>query len=378
MTSIIGNAIKFIILLLSAMLGELELHPSIEFLVTLFGVFVLADKLKLATEELSERLGENFGGLLLAFTGNLPEIMISLFALRKGMVNVVKASISGAIVGNLLFGLGLAIMAGGLTRPILYFKRRPARVQSSMVLLACCGLLIPALFHFSNENEVEQLSLQISVILITMYVFGLIFTFFTHSNLPPIHADDYESDNEMGAVEAIPADEIPSTITRPVSHSPEKIQHHKSIWNPVLRLIFFGALLAYVSEILTSSIDPISKNFGLSDVFMGVIVLSLAGNIGEYLNAISFARRGKIDLTIQATMGSATQVSLLVAPVLVFSSYFMSKPMNLNFTLYEVAAVLIAATVTRTFTYDGESHWFEGSMLVGIYLILGLGFYHLS
>lgn len=374
----VTNVIKMMILLLSALVGELELHPTMEFVITLVGVFVLADKLKLATEELSEKLGENFGGLLLAFTGNLPEIMISLFALKKGLVNVVKASISGAIIGNLLFGLGLAIFAGGLKSKILLFNRRPARVQSSMVLLACCGLLIPALFHFSNEQEVEQLSLQISFILLIMYVFGLVFTFYTHKNAPYPPENEENAVADMGGLEARINEELPSNITRPVTHLPEKIHHHKSIWNPVLRLIIFGALLAYVSEILTDSLEPIAKKFGLSDVFMGVIVLSLAGNIGEYLNAISFARRGKFDLTIQATMGSATQVSLLVAPLLVFSSYFLGKPMNLNFTLYEVAAVLIAATVTRTFTYDGESHWFEGSMLVGIYFILGFGFYHLS
>ncbi len=375
--SFVAKVIKILVLLLSALVGELEMHPTVEFIITLIGVFVLADKLKLATEELSEKLGENFGGLLLAFTGNLPEIMISLFALKKGLVNVVKASISGAIVGNLLFGLGLAIVAAGLQSKMLVFNRRPARVQSSMVLLACCGLLIPALFHFSNEHEVEQLSLQISVILILMYIFGLIFTFYTHKTSQQL-PDNEDATADLGAVEAKISDELPSNITRPITHLPEKMHTHRSIWNPVLRLIFFGALLAYVSEILTDSLEPIANNFGLSDVFMGVIVLSLAGNIGEYLNAISFARRGKFDLTIQATMGSATQVSLLVAPLLVFSSYYLGKPMNLNFTLYEVAAVLIAATVTRTFTYDGETHWFEGTMLVGIYFILGFGFYHLS
>lgn len=367
--------IKAILVICSAGLTFIELAPIVEFSLSLIAIFILADSLKGSTEEISEKLGDNVGGLLLAFMGNLPEILISMMALNKGLTSVVKASISGAIIGNLLFGLGLAIVAGGLHSSLLTFNRRVARVQSSMVILASCGLLIPALFHISNEREVETLSLQISFVLITMYVLSLVFTLITHEKLFSISTNDLnrnQPNDEDKTDSSLKSIESESTPQNP------KLHHNVPIWKSVVKLAIAAVLLGLVSEVVTDALGPISKEFGFTDVFMGVILLSLAGNVGEYLNAISFARAGKIDLTIQATMGSATQVSLLVAPVLVFGSHYMQKPMNLNFTLYEVCAVLMAASVTRTFTYDGESHWLEGSLLIGIYIILGLGFFHLT
>jgi Ca2+:H+ antiporter len=137
-------------------------------------------------------------------------------------------------------------------------------------------------------------------------------------------------------------------------------------------------MLGFISEVLTDSLIPMSSQFGFSEIFTGVILLALGGNIGEYWNAILFARSGKMDLAIESTMGSTTQIALLVSPLLVFYSYIRQVPLNLNFSIYEVAGVVVAACVTRTFTYDGESHWLEGTMMVGVYIILGLGFFHIS
>ncbi|MFM1800782.1 MAG: putative cation exchanger YfkE [Planctomycetota bacterium] len=372
----VSHLFKTGIILFAILLTQFDFIPMINFIISLIAIFILADQLKLATESLSKRLGDNVGGLLMAFMGNLPEILISLMALSKGLINVVKASISGAIIGNLLFGLGLAIIYGGARAQILTFNRHVVRVQSAMVIMASCGLLIPALFHISNEVEVEHLSLEISLVLITIYCLSLLFTFVTHEKLLSI--------KKTAGSEVVPENveeasfSVISTLLSPLARELERKDIPVKLWSSVIKLSLSAIALGIVSEVLTDALIPISKQFGLTDVFMGVILLSLAGNIGEYLNAISFAGRGKLDLTMQATMGSATQIALLVAPVLVFSSHFMSKPMNLNFSLYEVAAVLMAATVVRSFTYDGETHWLEGCMLIGVYLMLGLGFYHLS
>lgn len=367
---------KSVIVMTAIGLSFFDISPSVEFIISLFAIFVLAEQLKQATEAISHKLGENVGGLLMAFMGNLPEIMISMLALSKGMVKVVQASISGAIIGNLLLGLGLAIVAGGMKSKILTFNRHIARVQSAMVLLASCGLVIPAVFHISNPVEVERMSLEIAFLLMSIYILSLVFTFVTHENLfAPGHVKPIDIDEENHA-QLLKS--VTSPMIAPILHKNEATEAVVPMWRIVCSLAISAVLLGFVSEVLTDALIPMSQQFGLTDVFMGVILLSTAGNVGEYLNAISFARSGKIDLTIQATMGSATQVSLFVAPVLVFTSYFMKQPLILNFSLYEVAAVLMAASVTRTFTYDGETHWLEGSMLTGVYIMLGLGFYHLA
>lgn len=372
--------IRWLLISLTITLSQFELAPLIEFFMSLIGIFLIAERLKIATEDLSEHLGQHIGGMLLGFMGNLPEIIVCMLALSKGMTTVVKASLSGSMIGNLLFGLGSAMVAGGLKFKVITFNRRMARIHSSLVVLATCGLLIPAIFHVSSQNAVESISLEISVILILLYVLSLIFTVYSardqalvqqsHSTDTAHVIDDDDGENEM-ALELLLIHQQPGTGT-------VELREKASIGSALSRLFFYAVLIALISEVLTDALIPVSNQFGFSDIFTGVILLSLGGNIGEYLNAISFARSGKMDLAVQATLGSATQVALLVSPVLVVFSIIIGDKMDLNFTSYEVASVLMAVMVTRSFTYDGESNWFEGVMMLAVYLILGLGFYHLA
>lgn len=383
--------IRWLLISLTISLSQFEVAPLIEFFMSLIGIFIIAERLKIATEDLCEHLGQHVGGMLLGFMGNLPEIIVSMLALSKGMVNVVKASLSGSMIGNLLCGLGAAMLAGGLQAGGLKYKsitfnRRMARIHSSLVVLAACGMLIPAIFHITSQNVVESISVEISIILIFIYVMSLIFTYYCSQNqleLPqpgmatgtiPMDLYDADDDDEVDTV-------APRTMTV-IQHIPASAQHeHRpkaSIRSALGRLFIYAIMIAFVSEVLTDALIPVSAQFGFSDVFTGVILLSLGGNIGEYLNAISFARAGKMDLAVQATLGSATQVALLVSPVLVLFSILIGDKMDLNFTSYEVASVLMAVMVTRSFTYDGETNWFEGAMMLSVYLILGLGFYHLT
>lgn len=374
------HLIRWLLISLTITLSQFELAPLVEFFMSLIGIFLIAERLKIATEDLSEHLGQHLGGMLLGFMGNLPEIIVCMLALSKGMTTVVKASLSGSMIGNLLFGLGAAMIAGGLKYKVITFNRRMARIHSSLVVLATCGLLIPAIFHVSSQNVVESISLEISVILILLYILSLVFTIYsardqafvqqTHSTDTAHVIDDDDEDNEM-ALELLLMHQKPGTGT-------VEMRQKASIGSALGRLFFYAVLIALVSEVLTDALIPVSNQFGFSDIFTGVILLSLGGNIGEYLNAISFARSGKMDLAVQATLGSATQVALLVSPVLVVFSIIIGDKMDLNFTSYEVASVLMAVMVTRSFTYDGESNWFEGVMMLAVYLILGLGFYHLS
>lgn len=345
---------------LSISFVKFDFEPSLEFLISLVGIFLIAEKLKEATEDLSVHLGEQFGGILLGLMGNLPEIVISLFALSKGLTPIVKASLTGSIIGNLLVGLGCAILAGSSKFKIVKFNIRAVRIHSSMVMLATCGLLIPAIFQLTSRKAVNSISISISWVLLMIYLLSLIFNLVTHKGL-------YNSPE--GSESQLPLEN---------TESDEQERPRVSIGSAIGRLVFNALLIAVVSEVLTGSLEPLSKQFGFSEVFTGVILLSLGGNIGEYLNAISFARKGKMDIAIQATMGSATQVALLVAPVLVLLSGILGDRMDLNFTSYEVASVLMAVSITRAFTYDGESHWFEGVMILSVYVILGFGFYYIS
>ena len=370
------HLIRWLLISLTITMSQFEMAPLIEFFMSLVGIFIIAERLKIAAEDLSEHLGQHFGGMLLGFMGNLPEIIVSMLALSKGMITVVKASLSGSMIGNLLFGLGAAMVAGGLKYKVLTFNRRMARIHSSLVVLATCGLLIPAIFHISSQNVVESISFEISIILILLYVMSLIFTIYSAQDF--VHTPHTDPNH--------PAEEVDTEFALQLkamhgsTASPEAIatRPQASIKSAVGRLFLYAVLIALVSEVLTDALIPVSAQFGFSDIFTGVILLSLGGNIGEYLNAISFARSGKMDMAVQATLGSATQVALLVSPVLVIFSILIGDKMDLNFTTYEVASVLMAVMVTRSFTYDGESNWFEGVMMLAVYMILGLGFYHLS
>jgi len=332
-----------------------EADPTLVFVSSGLAIVPLAGLLGKATESLSVYIGETLGGLLAATMGNAPELIISLFALKAGLHDVVKAAITGSIIGNLLLGMGLAIFIGGLNKVKLEFNRVSAGMSSGLLMLACVGLIVPAIFNFTAGQETE-LSTEISVVLFVAYILSLVFTLKTHRHL-----------FQTEAVKPIDGHE-----TREVE---EKLWNKKQA---IIILVLVTIGITLMSETLTGAIEPAAKTLGLTPIFAGVIFLSLFGNVTDMANSVRFARKGQMDLTIAISVGASTQVVMFVVPVLIFSSYFVGpKPLDLQFVPFEVVAIVIAVLVNRTLTTDGESHWMEGVMLLGVYLILAIGFFFL-
>ena len=303
-----------------------------------------------ATENLAVRLGETLGGLLNATMGNVPEMVIGVFALRKGLQSVVKASITGSLLGNVLLILGLSLLAGGARINTLRFNAQLAGVNSKLLLLATIGLIVPALFHFTSGAE-NRISLEIAAILFVAYLASLAFTLVTHKQL-------FVRKEAEGPIET--------------GREPWGMGRSFSV------LVVTAAALALMSEALTGAVEPTAHSLGLTPVFAGVFLLATVGNISSLMNAIQFARRDKMDLTLSVTLGAGAQVALLVAPVLVLAGQLMGQPMDLLFSRFEVVAIAIAVTVGRSITSDGESNWLEGVLLVAVYLMLGVGFYYMK
>ena len=299
-----------------------------------------------ATETLGVYLGPTLGGLLNASMGNAPELIIGAFALKHGLITVVKASLTGSILGNLLLTLGLAMFAGGLRYPRQKFNVHAARLSMSMMFLAVGGLMVPALFHFTSRSAEHEISLEIAAILLVVYVLSLIFTLFTHRKM-------FES-------------------VQPAELEVVKTQS----WKKALGLLAAATLvLALMSEILTDALEPATKQLGINEVFAGIILLASVSNISGMMNAVVFARKNQMDLAVSSVIGAATQIALLVAPALVLASLLLPTPMDLLFTRLELVALVISVFIARNMTIDGESDWLEGAMLVAVFLMLGIGFY---
>ncbi len=322
------------------------------FVFACLAIIPLAGWMGHATEKLAERVGEGLGGFLNATFGNAAELIIAYFALRAGLVDVVKASLTGSILGNLLLVMGAAFLCGGLRYNMQEFNVTAARLQSTSLLLAGIALILPATFHHLVPNISAQLefdlSLQISIVLMLTYLLSLIFSLKTHANLfgtPSGHAIDETS---------------------------------WSVGRSLLVLLVATACVAWIAEILVGSVEHAAKDFGMSNVFVGVIVVAIVGNAAEHSSAILFALKNKMDLSVGIAIGSSVQIALFVAPLLVFISYFLSAtPMDLVFTPFEVVAVALAVLVGQQIAGDGRSNWFEGVQLLSVYAILGIVFYFL-
>jgi Ca2+:H+ antiporter len=324
------------------------------------GIVPTAALMGRATEELAARSGPGIGGLLNVTFGNAPELIIALFALGQGLHEVVKASIVGSIIGNILLVLGAAMLAGGLRHKKQTFSRTGASVQTSMLLLAAAALLMPAIFelvegkglpHPGAEivdygSTVEHLSLLVAVVLIVTYALGLVFSLKTHRD---IFNPEYGDEDSWGW----------------------------SVRTSVIALAIAGVLVGVMSEVLVSSISEASKAVGLSEFFIGVIVIAIVGNAAEHWVAVLVAMKDKMDLSVNIAIGSSAQVALFVAPVLVLASFFIGPhPLALVFNGFELGAILIAILIANYVTQDGESTWFEGVQLLAVYLVFGIAFYY--
>jgi Ca2+:H+ antiporter len=363
---------------IAVVLDWLGAHPILVFLAAALAIVPLAALMGDATEALGESLGPTVGSLLNATLGNAPEIIIALFALHRGLIDVVKASLTGSILGNLLFGLGASMVAGGLKVRYQTFDSQVARMNGALLTLASFGLIVPATYRIHPLAEREpgrEISLEISVILFLIYVASLVFTLVTHR--PVVGKPGVEAEKKDPGTTEHQREE--HAASRPKSEpKPDEVETVGWSRNKALGILAAVAIgLAIMSEVLTGAIEPAATSIGLTPLFAGVFVLAPVGNGAELLNAVRFARKDKMDLAIGITVGASTQVALLVAPILVFAGWLLGQDMNLLFSSHEMWAVIMAVFIARTLIYDGESSWLEGLMLIGIYFMLGFGFFHL-
>jgi Ca2+:H+ antiporter len=353
---------------LAIVLDVIGADPIAVFFVSAGGVIPTAALMGRATEELAHRSGPGIGGLLNVTFGNAPEIIIALFALNKGLHEVVKASLIGSMLGNILLVLGAAMFVGGLGRDRQKFDRTAASTQSAMLLLAAVALVMPAIFELVDggslprpgdeirnyPSDVENLSLAVALVLIGTYAAGLLFSLKTHRDLfNPEHvgASAEPATNDEGGE--------PWTIRK-----------------SIIMLAIAGVAVGVMSEILVGSISEAAEGVGLSEFFIGVIVVAIVGNAAEHWVAVLVARKDKMDLAVNIAIGSSAQIALFVAPVLVLLSFVIGPdPMALVFNGYELGGLLFAVLIANLVTQDGESNWFEGVQLLALYAVLGLVFY---
>ena len=330
------------------------------FAMAIIGLIPLAKLIGDSTEHLATHYGATLGSLLNVTFGNAAEIIISVVAINAGLIELVKASITGSILGNIMLIFGLSLIAGGVKHKEQIFNRENAGLQSSLIFLAIIGLAIPTILSTTVLKPIDlvsQLKLQIlsdvlAIVLICVYVAGILFTFFTHKHL---------------FVAPGGADEV--------------LEMNHNRWSKRKSFLILGASMVgvvAVSEILVGSVEETSKQFGFGELFVGAIIVGIVGNAAEHSSAILLARKGKIDLSIGIAAGSGTQIALFVVPILVMVGIILGQPFTLEFTLYELATLFLAAIIMNLIAHDGKSNWFEGIMLTAVYLIIAIGFYFIG
>ena len=326
------------------------------FVSTCLAIIPLAGLMGRATEQLAEKMGEGIGGLLNATFGNAAELIIAIVALRAGLHDLVKASITGSIIGNILLVFGAGALYGGAKFQFQKFNPVAASLGATMLVLSAIGLVVPAIFHLVGGTAAVRtenaLSLEISVVLMVTYLLSLLFTLKTHRHL-------YVGD--AGA------------------HAMEETGHAVGSTGKALALLLGAtAGVALMSELLVGAVEEAAVTFGMNEIFVGVILVAIIGNAAEHSTAILMAGKNRMDAAINIAVGSSIQIALFVAPLLVFLSYVIGPgPMNLIFSPLEVVAVAIAVSIMAFISQDGESHWMEGVQLLAVYIILGMAFYFL-
>ena len=318
------------------------------FVVSALAILPLAGLIGHATEDLAARTGPQIGGLLNATFGNVTELIIAFFLITRGEIEIVKASITGSIIGNVLLVLGLSFFVGGWNRVEQTFNRNSAGLHTASLAIAVSALVLPALFSFTPEStffRTEAVSMGVSIVLITTYVLGLLFTLKTHRAL-------FRSDFDHG--------EPKWTVGRAVG-------------------TLAGATVgvAFMSEFLVGALEETVEELGLSRLFVGLIVVPIIGNAAEHSSAVFLAAKDKIEVSIEIAIGSSTQIALFIAPLLVFISYFAGHPMDLIFSGLEIAAVALSAMILGFVVMDGRSNWFEGAQLLAAYAIMAISFFFL-
>jgi Ca2+:H+ antiporter len=335
-----------------AILGRLlGWPPTLLFVASALAVIPTAGLLGQATEELAARTGPRLGGLLNATLGNAAELIITVFAIRSGLLDLVKASITGSIIGNILLVMGMSILVGGIKNGQQRFSRTHAGVNATQLILAVAALAIPSLFFFAHEEttgSVEWLSLSTAAAMLAIYAAGLIFGFRQASPEPAL--------------------------------AQEAKQEHHGGWGlrkSIGFLIAATVLIAVLSEVLVGAVEATVATLGISEFFIGIIVVPLVGNVAEHAVAVQAAWKNKMELSMAVSLGSSLQIALFVAPLLVFVSLFMGNPLTLVFNQFEIVALFAGSLIAALVAQDGETNWLEGAQLLGVYAILALAFFFL-
>jgi Ca2+:H+ antiporter len=346
---------------IAIVLDQIGADPIIIFFSSALGVVPTAALMGRATEELAHRAGPGIGGLLNVTFGNAPELIIALFALEKGLQEVVKASIIGSILGNLLLVMGAAMLIGGWGRERNKFVAEAASAQATMLLLATVALVLPAMFLLARGGQlpqlsdeatnfptaVERMSFAVAIVLLLSYFAGLWFSLRTHRD-----------------------------VFNPDTDEEDAAAHAWSIKKSVGLLAGAGVAVGLMSEILVGSIEEASKGIGLSPFFVSLIIVAIVGNAAEHWVAVYFAARDKMDIALAIAIGSSAQIALFVMPVLVLLSFVLGPfPLSLEFSGLEIGAILLAVLIASHVSQDGESTWFEGVQLLAVYVVVGVVFY---
>ena len=335
----------------------LEWHATTIFVTSCLAIIPLAAWMGTATEEIAVVLGPNLGGLLNATFGNATELIIGIVALKAGLIEVVKASISGSIMGNLLLVMGFSMLLGGLRFKEQTFQPIVARLNASAMNLAVIAILMPTAVNTSTpglpQPIMENLSVVVSIVLIIVYILTLLFSMKTHAYLYDVGvAEDAEEAGELHQ-----------------EHTPE------NVWKWVFILLICTLAVAFESELLVDSLEEATASLGLTALFTGVILVPIIGNAAEHATAVTVAMKNKMDLSVSVALGSSLQIALFVAPVLVLVGYLIGQPMDLSFKPFELVAVAVSVLIANSVSADGRSDWLEGVLLLAAYLVLGASFF---
>jgi Ca2+:H+ antiporter len=354
-----SSAIYFLLIFapISVALDLASADHLVLFVLAALALVPLAKLIGDSTEHLSFHYGATTGSLLNVTFGNAAEIIIALVAIQAGLFDLVKASITGSILGNILLVFGLSIVAAGIKYKEQKFNVESVGIQSSMLFLAIIGLAVPTLLSITvlsqpeNISKVQQLSDALAIVLLVVYILGIVFTAFTHKYLfAPIAQEEEVADNQLW-------------------------------WSKRKALVLLGVSMVGVvatSEILVNSVESTGKELGFGELFIGAVIVGIVGNAAEHSGAIMLARKGKIEISIGIAAGSGTQVALFVVPILVIAGIAMAKPFTLVFTLYELTAMFLSAIILNLMVHDGKSNWFEGVMLTAVYLVIAIGFFFIG
>ncbi|MGK7947074.1 MAG: calcium/proton exchanger [Microcystaceae cyanobacterium] len=350
--------IMLVFLPLSLTAEYLEWNATFVFVTAALAIIPLAAFMGTATEEIAVVVGPNLGGLLNATFGNATELILALVALNSGLVDVVKATITGSIISNLLLVMGFSMFLGGLRYKEQTFQPIAARLNASSMNLAVVAILLPTAVQYTStglkEITLQNLSVAVAIILIIVYALTLLFSMKTHTYLYEVGVAEIEEGEEEKAMEA------------------EK-KPNLGFWVFILLIVTLG--VAFESELLVSTLEEATDSLGLTFLFTGVILIPIIGNAAEHATAVTVAMKNKMDLSVSVAVGSSMQIALFVAPILVIAGRFLGQPMDLELNPFELVAIVVAVLLANSISSDGRSNWLEGTLLLATYMILGFAFY---